>query len=86
MFKLEDVVISSTLYDKNHVTQALNIGITFSKRVDKSQTTFKASLFVGNWVNPNQFILGATNQIPELQLYNGAQKLQRGWYLDSWNM
>ena len=79
---MDNIIIASTLYDKNPVTQANNIVRAFNQRVDPYQTTFETSLFLGHWVNPNQFILGATNQIPELQLYNGAQKLKRCWYLD----
>lgn len=48
----------------------------------KDQSAFELSLVMGHWVNPNQFILGACNQIPELHLYDGTQKLRRGFYLD----
>ena len=79
---LDDVVILSTLHNSNPNIQASNIIKAFNSRVLQGQNTFEKSLFVGNWVNPDCFILGACNQIPELHPYDGAQKLRRGWYAD----
>ena len=79
---LDDVIIASTLCNDNPNVQAMNIIKAFNNRVLPGQSTFETSLFFGDWVNPDCFILGACNQIPELQPYDGAQKLRRGWYLD----
>lgn len=79
---LKELIISSTLYNKDPIIQSQNIIQEFNKRVKPEQGAFETSLFIGNWVNPDQFILGACNQIPELQLYNGAQKLRRTFYAD----
>ena len=79
---LKEVVISSNLYHKNPIVQANNIISEFNKNVVKYQSAFELSLIMGHWVNPNQFILGACNQIPELHLFDGTQKLRRGFYLD----
>jgi len=77
---LEDIIIESTLIDKDPNKQAMNIINAFNSRVEPGYNAFEKSLFFGYWVNPDQFILGACNQIPEIQLYDGAQKLRRGWY------
>lgn len=79
---LKEVVISSSLSHKDPLIQANQIVTEFNKRVVKEQSAFELSLFMGAWVMPNQFILGACNQIPELRLYDGTQKLRRGFYLD----
>lgn len=78
--RIEDVIISSTLFHRNPTVQGSRIVAEFNKRILPGQTTFETSLFVGDWVNPDQFILGACNQIPEIQPYNGAQKIRRAWY------
>ncbi len=79
---LEDVVIQSTLQNGNPQIQGMNIIKQFNARVLPGQSAFETSLFFGNWVNPDCFILGACNQIPELHPYDGAQKLRRSWYAD----
>lgn len=79
---VSDVVISSTLCHPNPDKQSKNIVDEFNQRVKVGLTTFETSLFIGNWVNPDCFILGACNQIPELHVYDGAQKLRRCWYPD----
>lgn len=79
---LQDIIIQSTLYDPNPSTQSNNIINAFNARRVEGLNTFEPSLFYGDWVNPDSFILGACNQIPEIQPYNGSQKLRRGWYLD----
>jgi regulator of protease activity HflC (stomatin/prohibitin superfamily) len=80
--KLDDVVIQSNLAHPDPNTQTRNIIKEFNKRVIPGQNTFEKSLFFGDWVNPDCFILGACNQIPEIQPYDGSQKLRRGWYID----
>lgn len=79
---IKDVVIPSTLFHPNPNKQAENIVNEFNKRVLPGLNTFETSLFLGDWVNPDSFILGACNQIPELHIYDGAQKLRRSWYAD----
>jgi regulator of protease activity HflC (stomatin/prohibitin superfamily) len=74
---LEDVVIESTLKHADPEIQARNIINAFNTRVQPGLSTFKPSLLLGDWVNPDSFILGACNQIPELHAYNGSQKLRR---------
>lgn len=81
-FSLENTVIPSTLYNSDPNIQADNIIKAFNSRVVPGYYTFEKSLVFGNWVNPDCFILGACNQIPEIQPYDGAQKLRRGWYLN----
>lgn len=80
--QLDDVVIKSKLFHSNPNTQSLNIIREFNKRVIPGQNTFEKSLVLGHWVNPDCFILGACNQIPEIRPYDGSQKLRRSWYVD----
>jgi regulator of protease activity HflC (stomatin/prohibitin superfamily) len=77
---LEGIIIPSTLYDNDPNVQAANIIKAFNTRVIPGYNTFEKSLILGNWVNPDCFILGACNQIPELHPYDGSQKLRRAWY------
>jgi len=79
---LEDIIIESKLYDNDPNKQAINIMKEFNSRVVPGFNTFEKSIIFGDWVNPDCFILGACNQIPEIQLYDGAQKLRRGWYFN----
>lgn len=79
---LENVIINSSLIDRNPVTQAKNVLAAFNVNVVKDQSAFETSLLIGEWVKPGKYILGACNQIPELGFHNGAQKIRRAWYLD----
>lgn len=63
---LDNIIIASTLSHRNPNTQSLNIIKAFNSRVVEGYNTFEKSLFFGDWVNPNSFILGACNQIPEI--------------------
>lgn len=78
--KLDNVIINSNLQDNNPLTQAKNVLAAFNIHVDPNQSAFESSLFVGQWVHPEEYILGACNQIPELKFYDGSMKIRRAWY------
>jgi len=80
--KLEDIVIESTLRHEDPNIQAKNIIKAFNVNVKPGYNTFEKSIILGNWVNPDCFILGACNQIAELQPYDGALKIRRGFYFN----
>lgn len=80
-FSLEEIIIESSLRHDNPDIQAMNIIKAFNSRVKPGYNTFEKSYLFGDWVNPDCFILGACNQIPEIQPYDGAQKLRRGWFM-----
>jgi len=80
--RLDNVIVNSNLRDINPSTQAKNVLSAFNRNVVKGKGAFATSLFVGEWVNPDKYILGACNQTPELRFYDGAMKIRRGWYVD----
>jgi regulator of protease activity HflC (stomatin/prohibitin superfamily) len=80
--RLDNVVINSNLRDDNPLTQARNVLTAFNINVVKDQSAFETSLVMGQWVTPDQYILGACNQIPELRFFDGAMKIRRAWYMD----
>jgi len=80
--RLDNVIVNSNLRDDDPHEQAKNVLAAFNRNVVKGQGAFSTSLFIGEWVSPDKYILGACNQIPELRFFDGAMKIRRGWYVD----
>lgn len=65
--QLSDVVMSSTLADRNAERQAANILNAFNEGITKS--CFTNSLVRGKWIDRGTFLLGHRNKKPELAAF-----------------
>lgn len=75
--QLSDVVIASTLYDRQSYTQALNIQREFNKHVKDNQSCFTTSLIRGQYIGRDEFLLGHRNKTPEIVTFHPSKNIAR---------
>ncbi len=75
--ELADVVITSTLYDRNSNTQALNIQREFNKNVKENQSCFTTSLIRGQYISRDEFLIGHRNKTPEIVTFHPSKNIAR---------